>query len=168
MKKVEVTFGQDMSAYANVDLNVPDNASRDEIIEAIRAFTGSADFEELVFDEDWSTVSSLRVVSVKNGDGYVLEDVPIEPSPFDCGQMFTSWLKGHMDLGKAISGSLKFAGIEGSEEEVYLGTLELPGADNIEVEFKCRKGATQEEKDLAFFQALAQIATYSTVAIGEA
>jgi hypothetical protein len=52
--------------------------------------------------------------------------------------------------------------------EVHRGTFKLPGAKVVDVDFEVRKGATREEKDLAFFEALAQIGTVDYVAIGDA
>lgn len=130
--KINVCFGQDLSAYANAEIDVPDGASKEEIIARIRAFTESADFDEVVFDEDWGTACALRIVSVQNGGNYILEDKLITPVVM----------------------------------EVHRGSLKLPGAETIEVEFECRKGATMEEKDLAFLEALAQIGTVDYVAIG--
>lgn len=163
--KLSVTLGQDLSAYAEVEIDVKDDASREEIIEKIRAFTESTDFEDVVFDEDWSTTCALRIVSAVKEDGsYILEDVALEPSPFDGGQGFMSWLRGHAPLKSAIRAAVSAAWTEeGGTVEVYRGTFKLPGADVVEVEFECRKGATREEKDLAFFEALAQVATVDYV-----
>lgn len=162
--KLKVTFGQDLSAYATEEIEVPDGASKEEIVDTLKGYDPS----KLVFDEDWSTVCAMRIVSaVKEDGGHVLEDVPIEPSPFDCGQHFMSWLKGYMSLEKAVSSSLEFAGIEDHGEERHRGTFKLPGAGTIDVEFMCRKGATREEKDLAFFEALAQVGTVNYLTVGE-
>ena len=92
--KINVMLGQDMSAYADVELDVPDNASKEEIIERVQEFTDNADFSDVVFDEDWSTTCALRIVSIKIGNDLLLEEVPLEPSPFDAGQVLQSWLRG--------------------------------------------------------------------------
>jgi hypothetical protein len=39
--------------------------------------------------------------------------------------------------------------------------------ESIEVEFEARVGATREEKDLAFFNALAQVGRVDYLAIGQ-
>ncbi|MDR9108087.1 hypothetical protein FEP41_05840 [Burkholderia multivorans] len=57
--------------------------------------------------------------------------------------------------------------IDEAVTEAFTGYLKLPGADRVQVDFMCRKGATQEENDLAFLQALAQIGTVDYVAVGE-
>lgn len=49
----------------------------------------------------------------------------------------------------------------------YTGYLKLPGTERIQLDFDVRKGATQAEKDLAFFNALAQLGTVDYLAVGE-
>lgn len=166
--KLNVVLGQDLSAYAEIEIETPDDSSEEEIVRRVRAFTESADFEETVFDEDWSSTCALRIVSVKNGNDYILEDVALEPSPYDGGQGFMGWLRGNTTFKSAINGAVEAAWIERETSvDVYRGTFTLPGAEVIEVEFECRKSATREEKDLAFLEALAQIGTVDYVAIGE-
>lgn len=161
-------LGQDISAYAGVEIDVPDGASKEEIIDRIRAFTESADFDEVVFDEDWGTACALRIVSVQNGGNYILEDVLLDQSPYDAGQVLQSWLNGSgPTLAAVINTAAEAKLINPVVIEVHRGSLKLPGAETIEVEFECRKGATREEKDLAFLEALAQIGTVDYVAIGE-
>lgn len=92
--KLKVTLGQDLAAYAEIEIEVDDNASQEEIVEKIRAFTESSDFEETVFEEDWSSACALRIVSVQNGGNYILEDVFLDQSPYDAGQVLQSWLNG--------------------------------------------------------------------------
>jgi hypothetical protein len=79
-----------------------------------------------------------------------------------------SWLRGNTTFKSAINGAVEAAWIKREASvDVYRGTLTLPSAEIIEVEFECRKGATREEKDLAFLESLAQIGTVDYVAIGE-
>jgi hypothetical protein len=40
--------------------------------------------------------------------------------------------------------------------EAHRGVFETPNGEEIEIEFLVRKGATREEIDLAFFEALAK------------
>ena len=80
--KLNVVLGQDLSAYAEIEIEAPEDSSEEEIVRRVRAFTESADFKETVFDEDWSSTCALRIVSVKNGNDYILEDVALEPSPY--------------------------------------------------------------------------------------
>lgn len=162
--KLNVVLGQDLSAYAEIEIEAPEGSSKEEIIRRIRAFTESADFEEAVFDEDWSSTCALRIVSVKNGSDYILEDVALEPSPYDGGQGFMGWLRGNTTFKSAINGAVEAAWIEREASVVYRGTFTLPGGETTEVEFQCRKGATREEKDLAFLEALAQYGEIDYVA----
>jgi len=166
--KLNVVLGQDLSAYAEIEIDVPQDSSEEEIVRRIRAFTESEDFEEVVFDEDWSSECALRIVSVRNGNDSILEDVALEPSPYDGGQGFMGWLRGNTTFKSAINGAVEAAWIEREASvDVYRGTFELPGAEVIEIEFECRKGATREEKDLAFLEALARIGTVDYVAISK-
>lgn len=41
--------------------------------------------------------------------------------------------------------------------ELYYGVFETPNGEEIEVEFAAREGATREEVNLAFFEALAEV-----------
>lgn len=152
--KINVMLGQDMSAYADVELDVPDGASKEEIIERVQEFADSEDFNEVVFDEDWSTTCALRIVSIKIGNDLLLEEVSLEPSPFDAGQVLQSWLRGYgPSLKTVINAAVEAALIDHPEMEVYRGTLKV-GNEIVNVQFEARKGATREEKDLAFFEAL--------------
>jgi hypothetical protein len=166
--KLNVVLGQDLSAYAEIEIEAPEDSSEEEIVRRVRAFTESANFDKAVFDEDWSTTCALRIVHVKNGNDYILEGVALEPSPYDGGQIKREASRGNTTFKSAINGAVEAAWIKREASvDVYRGTLTLPSAEIIEVEFECRKGATREEKDLAFLESLAQIGTVDYVAIGE-
>lgn len=164
--KLNVVLGQDLSAYAEIEIDVPEGAPEAEIVEAVLK---SDPYDDVVFDPDWESVSSMRIVSARDEEGnYLVQDYPLEPIPFDAGQALASWLKGwSKDLSGVIDAAAQAKLIDRPVMEVYRGTFKLPGAELIEVEFECRKGATREEKDLAFFEALAQIGTADYVAIGD-
>lgn len=163
--KLNVVLGQDLAAYAKFALEVPLGASEQEIAELIQQHSEQAD---LVFDEDWGSVSSLRIVSAQNAAGsYLVQDYPLEPIPFDAGQALASWLRGRStDLSEVIQAAAQSKLIDTPVMEAQRGTFALPGAEAITVGFVCRQGATREEKDLAFLEALAQIATVEFVATG--
>lgn len=168
--KLNVVLGLDLSAYAEIEIEAPEDSSEEEIVRRVRAFTESADFEEAEFNEDWSSACALRIVSVRSDDDnyYILEDVALEPSPFDAGQMLQSWLRGYGPTFRSVINSAVEARlIDDPVMEVHRGTLNFPGAEPVSVEFECRKGATREEKDLAFLESLAQIGTIDYAAIGE-
>ena len=157
--KVKVTLGQDVAAYADIEMDVPDGTTEKELAAMLHdRFVNEGD-EEPVFDEDWSTASSLRIVCAVDQDGnYISQDCAIEPSPFDAGQCLQLWLKGYSgSLQAVIEASVRACLIPELKMETHKGTFTLPGMESIEVEFGVRVGATREEKDLAFFEALAQV-----------
>lgn len=80
--KTCITFGITLNAYVTADdVEIPDDASRDEVIAAIRKYYHAQD--EVVFDEDWSSGYDDRMVAA--GDPAIMdmiEGVPIdEPQP---------------------------------------------------------------------------------------
>lgn len=164
--KLNVTLGQDLSAYAEIEVEALEGASEIAIVAAIRR---QIDGDFPVFDEDWESTSSLRIVSAKDESGnYLLQDHPLEPIPFDAGQALESWLKGwSKDLSGVVQAAAQAKLIDPLVMEAHRGTFMIPGAESVDVEFECRKGATREEKDLAFLEALAQVGTVDYVAIGE-
>jgi hypothetical protein len=168
--KLNVVLGQDLSAYAEMEMDVPDGASDEEIIAEIQK---RIKVNPPIFHEDWESACALRIVSatqdvVSGPSNYILEDVALEPSPFDAGQVLQSWLKGHGPTLAAVVNSAAAARlIDEPVMEVHRGVFKTPSGESIEVEFECRKGATKEEKNLAFLEALAQIGTVDYLAIGD-
>lgn len=168
--QLRVTLGQDLSAYADVDMEVPDGTTEKELAAMLHDRFVNEDYYTLpVFDEDWGTMSSLRIVSAMDQDGkYLSQGYPLEPCPFDVGQSFQNWLKG---VSKGLQSVIKDAASKGMipelKMEAHKGTFTLPGMEPIEVEFEARAGATKEEKDLAFFEALAQVGRVDYLAIGQ-
>ena len=79
MKKVSITYAQNTPAYATTELEVPDDASDERIIEAAKAHADHVG--DLVFDPsfDWE---GLRILDIYERDGKcVARDIPIdEPS----------------------------------------------------------------------------------------
>lgn len=165
-----MTLAVDVAAYCAVDL--PDETVMTESnLKAIasevfsdRTYKG----ESYSFDPDWSTEGALRIVSAKQGDDVVAEGVPVQPCYYDTGTEFVSWLNGSQSLEQAIEASEAMLNErDRGVIEVHRGTFKLPGARSTEVDFKCRKGATREEKDLAFFSALGELGTVDYLCIGE-
>lgn len=154
MKNLHITFGKDLSAYAETTI---DASSID--ITNIDALVALAD--NCVFEPEWDTQCALRVVSIRDDENnYLIEDMAIEPCMYDAGQnlqLFLRGAKGH-DLKALVKGAVKAVLIEESEDEVFTGSIRFPGYESRQVDFTVRKGATQEEKDVAFLAALAQIA----------
>jgi hypothetical protein len=167
MKKLFVTLGQDLSAYATIKLSADTDLSEENLS---RIAQEAVDNGDVVFDADWETVCALRVVSVDDGkETHFVEDLCVECSPYDAGQVLQSFLNGHVQgLGTVVEAAAKAKLIAPQQMMAYTGYLMLPGAEHIQIDFECRKGATKEEADLAFIQMLAQIATVDYVAIGDA
>ncbi len=156
----EVTIGQDMSCYATIQIPEDTPLTREALTEIVNQVLENNEWqgEEVLFDEDWSTTCAARVVSVRDEKGnHLIEDMAIDPSPYDAGQVLQSWLRGYgATLGSMINSAAQARLIEEPVMESHRGVFETPNGESIDVEFQCRQGATQEEKDLAFFAALAQ------------
>jgi len=167
----QVTIGQDMSCYATVQVPEDTPLTREALGEIVRHVVEDLEWQgkEVVFEEDWSTACAARVVSVQDEKGHhLVEDMAIAPSPYDAGQTLMGWLRGHgLTLQTVINSAAKANLINEPVMEVHRGTLKLPGAKVIDVQFEARKGATREEKDLAFFESLAQIGAVDYVDIEE-
>lgn len=169
--QLRITLGQDLAAYADLDMEVPDGTTEKELAAMLHdRFVNEDDDTLPVFDEDWGTTSSLRIVSATDQDGkYLSQGYPLEPCPYDAGQSLQNWLKG---VSKGLlQGVIKDAASKGLipelKMETHRGTFTLPGMESIEVEFEARVGAVREEKDLAFFNALAQVGRVDYLAIGQ-
>lgn len=156
---VHVQLGQDLSAYADIEMDVPDGTTEKELAAMLHdRFVNERD-EDPVFAEDWSTTSSLPIISAVDQDGnYISEDCPVEPSPFEAGQCLQLWLNGHGgSLQSVIEAAAWACLIPELKTETHRGTFTLPGMAPVEVEFEARVGATSDEKDLAFFKALSAV-----------
>lgn len=156
--KVKVTLGQDVAAYADIEMDVPDGTTEKELAAMLHDQFVSSD-ELPVFDEEWDTASSLRIVSARDANGnYISQGYALEPCPYDAGQELQMWLKGRSgSLQGVIEASVRACLLPELKMEKHRGTFTLPGMESIDVEFEVRVGATREEKDLAFFEALAQV-----------
>lgn len=154
MKKrtLQVTLGQDLSAYATLEIPADSDLSDANLIRIAQTAVEQDDF---VFDEDWETTCALRIVSVQDRQGhYLKEDIPVEDSPYDAGQVLQSFLKGHVSFANLIEAAAQARLIDPLEIIHCTGILKIPGAAPISADFSCRQGATQAEKDLAFMEAL--------------
>lgn len=155
-----------MSCYATVEIPDDTPLTRDaleKITEEI--LSGKWENEEVMFEEDWSTTCAARVVRVCNKQGVnLVEDMAIDPSPFDAGQALMGWLRSAGKVTKvpfdAVINSAVQAGIiEAPKMVAHVGRLKLAGNKAIDAEFECRENATQEELDLAFFRVLCDSGT---------
>lgn len=90
--KVIVTWGQDTPAYATEEVVVPDDASDEQIVAAVKEKADGVG--NIVFDPsyDWT---GLRIVDVTKEDGEcVANDVAIEPCGEDLGIIARGVLTG--------------------------------------------------------------------------
>lgn len=167
--QLTITLGQDVSSYAEMKMEVPDGTTEKELTAVLQGMLVNDEFDAMPFNEDRSTASSLRIVTALDQDGnFIAEDVPLEACPFDAGQILQLWLMGHSgSLLSVIESSAWARLIPELKMEVHRGTFTLPGMESIEVEFEARVGATQEEKDLAFFKALSDVGRVDHLAIGQ-
>jgi hypothetical protein len=166
----EVTIGQDMSCYTTIE--IPENTplTREALSEIVNEVITNGEWQgqEALFEEDWGTSCATRIVSVRDEKGnYLVEDMAIDPSHHDAGQILQNWLNGYgATFQDVIDAAAEARLIDEPVMEVHHGRLKLPDDKIVEVDFEVRKWATREEMDLAFFKALAQIATvyYAKVA----
>jgi hypothetical protein len=163
----EVTIGQDLSCYATITIPEDTPLTREALTEIVNQVLSNCEWQgqEVLFDEDWSTTCAARVVSVRDEKGnYLVEDMAIEPSPYDAGQVLQSWLRGYGPTLQAVINSAAEARlIDEPVMESHHGVFETPNGEEIEVEFEVRKGATREEVCLAFFEELAEIGSARVV-----
>jgi len=156
----EVTIGQDMSCYATIQISEDTPLTRESLEEIVEHVLSNVEWqgEEVLFDEDWSSTCATRIVRIRDEKGnYLVEDMAIAPSPSDAGQVLQRWLCGYgPTLQAVINSAAKARLIDEPVMETHRGVFETPNGEEIEVEFSARKGATREEMDLAFFEALAQ------------
>jgi hypothetical protein len=157
----EVTIGQDLSCYATIQVPEDTPLTRESLAEIINHVLSHGEWQgqDVLFKADWDSTCATRVVSVRDEKGnYLVEDMALEPSPFDAGQVLKSWLRGYGPTFEAVINSAAEARlIDEPVMETHRGVFETPNGEEIEVEFSVRKGATREEMDLAFFEALAQV-----------
>lgn len=151
---LKVTLGQDLSCYAEIEIPADSDLSPENLA---RIANDAVDDDGVVFDEDWSTCCALRVVDVRNSNNESLvQDVVVEPSPFDVGQQLSLFLGGKIEWSQLLQSASAFGLIQEVETQFMTGYLTLPSED-IALKFQVRKGATQHEMDVAFFHALCQI-----------
>lgn len=152
MKKLLVTLGQDLSAYATIEVPADTDLSDDNLAAIARKAV-----ENTVFEADWSTMNALRVVVVNDGEGkFVRSEVPVELCCYEGGAALEAFLRGHVGFDALVNSAVQARLIEPSMQAAFTGHLTMPGGERIQVDFCARAGATQAELDLAFFHALCQ------------
>jgi hypothetical protein len=113
--------------------------------------------EPVPFDPIPEMTRATRV-TVEDDDGNILvNELAIDPNPWEAGLALGFWLNGEYGTFQdVLRSAVEQRLIEPPVMEKRRGSYTTPGGETIEVEFEARKGATQEEIDLAFFQALAK------------
>jgi hypothetical protein len=168
-----MTIGKYLPCYATIQ--IPEDTpltreSLEEIVEHVMIHEEWGE-EEVIFEIEtrWSSAREVRVASVRDDKGnYLVEDMAIDVSPCYAGQTLMGWLRRYGPTFEAVINSAAEARlIDEPVMETHHGTLKLPGAKAIDAEFSVRKGATREEMDLAFFEALAQIGTVDYARVAE-
>jgi hypothetical protein len=100
-KQVIIEWGQDTPAYASQTMEVPNDATDEQIIAMAKA--KADDVGDLVFDPSWDW-TGLRIVSIteskKDRKEYIATDIPIDVSPFDFGQAADSAVRGRSKLSQ--------------------------------------------------------------------
>lgn len=105
MKKLIITLGQDLSAYATIEVSAETDLS-DESLAAIAR--KAVEDEGTVFDEDWSTVNALRIVFVQDEKGQTIRsDIPVESSCYEGGAALQLYLKGAIGVEALVNSAIK-------------------------------------------------------------
>lgn len=161
--QLKIVVGQDYAAYAEINVPIGTDLSDENL-----ADIANTAIEDWVFDVDYSTGSSLRIVSVHDQTGKIIKsDIPIDASTYDSGMALQTFLSGQSNLADLVQSAADAKLIDPIDEVViYAGHLKYPGG-LVAVDFQARKDATQAELDLAFLQGLAQICTIGYLAVGE-
>jgi len=174
MSNMTMTIGCDLSAYATITLPAGTHLS-EENLKAIAAQAdedGEWGGQDITFVPDWETQSGLRVVSVgPAGETPIVSDLPVDPGYFDAGQVLASFLRGSQEgdgIQPLVEAGQALKIIKDAEEKVcHTGFMSTPDGERVQVDFSVRKGATQAEKDLAFFSALCQKVQIDYLELGE-
>lgn len=174
MSKMTMTIGCDLSAYATIHLPVGTDLS-EKNLKAIAAQIdedGEWGGQDIAFAPDWETQSGLRVVSVgPEGEVPIISDIPVDPGYYDAGQVLSNFLRGFQKgdgIQPLVEAGQTFNLIKDAEQMVcHTGFMSTPDGERVQVDFCVRKGATQAEKDLAFFSALCQKVQIDYLELGE-
>ena len=126
----ELTIGQDLSCYATIQIPEDTPLTRETLTEIVNHVLDNQEWkgEDVYMEEDWSSVCAARVVSVRDKNGnHLVEDMAIDPSPYDAGQVLQSWLRGYgPTLGGVIKSAVQARLIEEPVMESYRGVYKTP------------------------------------------
>lgn len=155
-EKLEMTLGVDLSAYVTLTLPQGTDRSIENLKQIAKdAYENSAfNGEEIMFEEDWSTVDGLRIVSVTDNGQYIIEGVPVYRQDSDAGHALFKWLNGQSSLEQMVDEAVASHLIEDKGMQQYTARFAFPCSKVTKVQFQCRKGANEDERLLAFAKAL--------------
>jgi hypothetical protein len=95
MKKLVITWGQDTPCYATSTIDVPDDATTEQMIDAARSHANEVN-ENLVFDPSFD-FSGLRIVDISEANGGTVAcEIAIEPCGEDLGLVCENVIKGRV------------------------------------------------------------------------
>jgi hypothetical protein len=104
MKKLIITLGQDLSAYATIEVPAETDLSDENLAAIARK---AVEDEGAVFDEDWSTVNALRIVLVQDEKGQTIRsDVPVESSCHEGGAALQLYLRGAIGIEALVNSAI--------------------------------------------------------------
>lgn len=174
MSTMTMTIGCDLSAYATISLPAGTDLS-EENLKAIAAQIdedGEWGGQDIAFVPDWETQSGLRVVRVgPDGEAPIVSDIPVDPGYYDAGQVLAAFLRGSQKgdgVQPLVEAGQVYRLIKDAEPKVcHTGFMSTPDGERVQIDFSVRKGATQAEKDLAFFSALCQKVQIDYLELGE-
>lgn len=154
----KVIIGRDLSDYSLISIPLDTSMTEERLAEIVTKVLESGEWmgKKVPFEAAFDTTCAARILSVEDEDGdTIFENVNLEPSPYNAGQVLKLWLNGRgKSLDDVIKEAVKSKLIDEPVMEVYRGIFKPDGAEAIDVEFECRKGATRAEKDMAFLDAL--------------
>ncbi len=105
MKKLIITLGQDLSAYATLEVPAETDLSDENLAAIARK---AVEDEGTVFDEDWSTVNALRIVLVQDEKGQTIRsDVPVESSCHEGGAALQLYLRGAIGIEALVNSAIE-------------------------------------------------------------
>lgn len=141
--KKTMTLGVDLSAYVTLALPEDTEMTPQNLIKLARQADEDGEFngQEVIYQPEWASQEGLRIVCAKGEGGLGLQHIPVSAP-----------------------------GIDANAQESFAGSFKIPGRDEpVQVSFVCRKGATEQEKELAFFHALVEEASalYDYLSMGD-
>lgn len=124
MKKLVITLGQDLSAYATVEVPADTDLSDENLAAIARK---AVEDEETVFDADWSTANALRVVLVQDETGQIIRsDLPVEASCYDGGAALQLHMKGAIGVEALVNSAIEARLIDPARDGAGVAAIAVP------------------------------------------